>query len=159
MDPRNQEAEDAGNETEHTSELRRSQAEAERMMEILQERGWTVYPEKVPLQGQSGYYCVRTLLNPDGTSSERTHSIRWNMFETPLAPNTVRCQGDPDLLSFVWGHAGHQGFDYFHYTDGDVGFVCYCRGEKGYSLVLRLSTDAEFSPAAIYLLSAYDDAL
>jgi len=146
-------------EAEHTSELRRSQAEAERMMEVLQERGWTVYPEKVPLQGQSGYYCVQTVLHQDGSCSERAHSIRWNIFEDPLVPLTIQCGGDTDLLSFVWQHASHQGFDYFHYDGGDVGFVCYCRAQGGYSLVMRLSAaqDDSFSCNAISLLAEFDE--
>lgn len=145
---------------EHTSEVRRSQAEAERVMEVLQERGWTVYPEKVPLQGQSGYYCVQTVQHADGTSTERAHSVRWNIFGGPLRPVTVGCRHGSDLLSFVWTHSRHAGFDYFTYGDsGDVGFVCYCRATHGYSYVLRVGRHLEgpLDEAAIDLLCAYAD--
>jgi hypothetical protein len=143
----------------HTSELKRSEAEAERVMTVLQSRGWTVCREKVPLQGQLGYYCVQTVHHADGSCSERSHSIRWNIFEDPLRPLTVPCRHDADLLSFVWAHSRHQGFDYFQYGDGDVGFVCYCRAPRRYSLVLRVSAegDVTFSEEAISLLVAFDD--
>jgi len=147
-------------EAQHTSEIRRSQAEAERVMEVLQQRGWTVYPEKVPLQGQSGYYCVRTIHHPDGRCEERAHSVRWNMFADALVPLTIWCGGDIDLLSFIWQHARHDGFDYFHYGEGegDVGFVCYCRAGRGYSTVLRVSSDGvTYSDRAIDTLVAFDE--
>ena len=147
----------------HTSEIRRSQADAERVMEVLQERGWTIYPERVPLQGQSGYYCVQIVHNADGSSTERAHSVRWNIFKSPLRPVTVGCRNELDLLSFIWRHAGHPGFDYFHYDDddggGDVGFVCYCRASRGYSYVLRVgdSLDEPLNGAAVNLLGIYDN--
>jgi len=145
---------------EHTSEVRRSQAEAERVMEVLQERGWTVYPERVPLQGQSGYYCVQTIRNPDGSCSERAHSVRWNIFTDPLIPVTIGCRNERDLLSFIWRHARHSGFDYFRYgEDGDVGFVCYCHATRGYSYVLRVGRFLEqpLPEEAVNLLCVYDD--
>jgi hypothetical protein len=148
-------------ETAHTSELRPSQEEAERVMQVLQEQGWSVYPERVPLQGQSGYYCVRTVHHPDGSCSKRAHSIRWNLFDDALVPLTICCPGDAELLSFAWRHAGHPGFDYFQYSDNDeaVGFVCYCRAAAGYSLVLRVSTSGgeTFSDEAVAMLVAFSE--
>lgn len=132
-------------------------------METLQEHGWTVYPERIPLQGQSGYYCVRTTHNADGSFTERAHSVRWNIFESPLIPVTVRSRDELDILSFVWSHATHPGFDYFHYgddgPDDDVGFVCYCRAILGYSHVLRvdISFDNPLNTAALELLEAFDE--
>ena len=128
--------------SDHTWELRPSQEEAEGVRRRLEANGWVVYPERIPLTGQSGYYCVRTITHEDGTSSQYTHSVRWNLFDTPLQPITIPCRSDAELLGFLWRHARHPGFGFFEYGDErDVGFVCYCRGEQGYSLALRVSTD------------------
>lgn len=149
----------------HTSEVKPSQADAERMVQVLEARGWTICPERVPLQGQLGYYCVRKIHRADGSCTERAHSVRWNMFEGPLVPVTVGCQDDAELLSFVWTHATHDGFYFFHYGDDDdeddtdVGFVCYCRARLGYSYVLRVGDEMadDLSDAALHLLCAYDE--
>lgn len=145
---------------QHTSEVRPSQADAERMVQMLEARGWTACPERVPLQGQLGYYCVQKIHKADGSCAERAHSIRWNMFETPLVPATINCKNQRDLLGFVLGHADHHGFYFFHYGDGpDVGFVCYCRAERGYSFVMRVPGEVEagFKHEALALLCAFDE--
>lgn len=144
----------------HTSELKLSQEEAERTVRLLKNRGWEVYPEKVPLQGQWGFYCVCTYQAEDGECYKKSHSVRWNLYEGPLRPFTIDCQNDGDLLSFVWQHAAHDGFDYFEYGDGDVGFVCYCRGsDTGCSLVLRVGSEIEevLSEEAFELLFFYEN--
>lgn len=146
---------------EHTAELKRSREEAERVAGQLQRQGWEISPERVPLQGQWGFYCVRTFQDSDGEFRTVTHSVRWNLFKNELQPVTVACRNDTDLLSFVWQHAAHEGFDYFEYgqDSGDVGFVCYCHAYAGTSLVLRLNSEIEdaLSEAAFELLYAFDD--
>jgi len=128
---------------DHTSELKRSREEAERAAEHFRLKGWDVYPEKVPLAGQWGFYCVHTWTNSDGSTSKRAHSVRWNIYEQELTPIVIDAQCDADILSFLWQHAGHDGFDHFEYGDGDVGFVCYCQGDRGRSLVLRIGSEID----------------
>ena len=145
---------------QHTWEIKPSREEAEGIMKRLEALGWTVYPERVPLAGQSGYYCVHTVAHEDGSASERTHSIRWNLFDVPLHPLAIVCTSDAELLDFLWGHATHDGFAFFEYgdgDDGDVGFVCYCRGESGYSLVLHVSAETfpTITPPAVEVLRRF----
>lgn len=146
-------------EDEHTSEIKRSREEAERVVQRLKSSGWEIYPEKVPLQGQWGFYCVRTYQDADGECHKHAHSVRWNIFDSELRPVTIHCRDDRDLLSFVWQHAIHDGFDYFEYGDGDVGFVCYCRSGRGRSLVLRVGVEIEpdLSADAFELLYMYEN--
>jgi len=143
---------------QHTSELKRSKEEAERVVQILRKRGWEIYPEKVPLQAQWGFYCVHTFQDDRGECHKLSHSVRWNIYGAPLRPLTIDCHNDGDILSFVWQHSNHDGFDYFEYGDGDVGFVCYCRSELGCSLVLRVGSEIEhlLSEEAFELLYYYD---
>jgi hypothetical protein len=79
---------------------------------------------------------------------------------------TVDCCDDATLLSFLWEHVQHENFSFFEYDDGDVGdvgFVCYCHGGNGYSLVLRLSDDLSMISEAARdvvvhcLASSHDD--
>ena len=121
-------------EENHTSIVKDSQEEAERAVSKLRRSGWEIYPEKVPLQGQWGFYCVRTFQDTDGFCRKRAHSVRWNIFDDELQPVTIACRNDQDLLSFVWTHALHEGFDHFEYGDGDMGFVCYCHAHRQCSL-------------------------
>lgn len=127
----------------HTSELRSSQEEAEEVMSSLQRKGWEVYHERVPLVGQAGYYCVRTLQQADGSEIRHAHSVRWNRFDGPLMPVTIDCRDRRTLLSFMWRHGEHDEFEYFEYGDGDVGLVCYCNADRGWSEVLRISDEFE----------------
>jgi len=145
---------------DHTAELKRSREEAEMAAEALRQKGWDVYPEKVPLAGQWGYYCVNTWVSSDGIERKRALSVRWNLYERELRPIVIDCQKETDLLSFIWQHAGHAGFDHFEYGDGDVGFVCYCQGHVGQSLVLRIGQelDEELSEEAFELLWLYENA-
>lgn len=129
--------------SEHTWEIKPTQEEVESVRRKLEASGWVIYPERVPLTGQSGYYCVRTVKHDDGTSSQHTHSVRWNLFDAPLRPVTILCRDDADLLSFLWQHARYPGFGFFEYGEnGDVGLVCYCHGSRGCSLVLRIGDGA-----------------
>jgi hypothetical protein len=144
---------------EHTSELKRSREEAESAVQKLKKHGWAIYPERIPLQGQWGFYCVSTYQDGKGACHKRAHSVRWNLYDNELRPVTVECRDDLDLLSFIWQHATHDGFGYFEYGDGDVGFVCYCRGRRGQSLVLRVSSDIDhiLSGDAFELLYRYEN--
>ena len=128
---------------QHTSELQDSQEEAEEAMLSLQRKGWTVYHERVPLAGQAGYYCVREVKDENGESVRQAHSIRYNRFKEALFPVTIDCLDKITLLSFVWRHAHHEGFEYFEYGDGDIGLVCYCNAHRGWSEVLRISDDID----------------
>ena len=103
----------------HTSELKPNQEDAEQVMLNLQRKGWSVYNERVPLAGQAGYYCVRTLTSLDGNVVKHAHSIRWNRFIEPLMPVTIDCLRRVTLLSFMWRHGGHHNFEYFEYGVGD----------------------------------------
>lgn len=145
---------------DHTAELKKSREEAEMAAETLRLKGWDVYPEKVPLVGQWGYYCVSTWVSSDGVERSRAHSVRWNLYDRELQPLVIDCQQESDILSFVWKHAGHPGFDHFEYGNGDVGFVCYCRGKQGQSLVLRIGQelDETFSDETFELLWLYENA-
>lgn len=125
----------------HTSELRSSQQDAEEVMRNLQKKGWEVYHERVPLTGQAGYYCVRTLQQADGSEIRYAHSVRWNRFRGELVPVTIDCFSRLELLSFLWRHAHHDDFEYFEYGDDDIGLVCYCNAERGWSEVLRISDE------------------
>lgn len=127
--------------TRHTSELKRTQQAAEEVMLDLREKGWEVYHEKVPLIGQAGYYCVRTIRKKDGSAVRHAHSVRWNRFEEPLLATTIDCISQRSLLDFIWQHGTHQHFEYFEYGDGDVGLVCYCNASRGWSIVLRISDE------------------
>jgi hypothetical protein len=127
--------------SEHTCELKPSQEDAERVVERLRQGGWEIYNERVPLSGQFGYYCVRLVPQEQGGLMQQVHSVRWNLFGDPLVPLTIECLDDTTLLSFLWQHISHENFSFFEYDEGDVGFVCYCHGEHGYSLVLRVSDE------------------
>lgn len=144
---------------DHTAILKSSQEEAEEVAETLKDRGWEVYPEKIPLIGQGGYYCVSTWQDQDGEYIKRARSFRWNLFDNELRPIVVDCQQGTDILSFLWQHTTHPGFDHFEYGDGDVGFVCYCQGEAGRSLVLRVGAELEdiLSDEAFELLWLYQN--
>lgn len=144
---------------DHTSVLKTSREEAEKTAATLKRKGWEVYPEKVPLAGQGGYYCVTTWQDDEGDYVKRAHSVRWNIFEKELHPIVIECQQQNDILSFLWSHSGHRGFDFFEYGDGDVGFVCYCQGSRGRSLVLRIGTELEpdLTPEAFELLWIYQN--
>ena len=144
---------------DHTAILKSSRAEAERIADTLKAKGWEVYPEKVPLAGQGGYYCVSTWQDNDGEYIKRAHSVRWNIFGKELRPIVMNAQQETDILSFLWQHATHPGFDHFEYGDGDVGFVCYCRGNEGQSLVLRVGVEIEdeLSQDAFELLWIYQN--
>jgi hypothetical protein len=144
---------------DHTAELKRSRAEAEKVADALRDKGWEVYPEKVPLAGQWGYYCVNTWHDEDGSSCQRAHSVRWNLYDQELHPVVINCRNDRDLLSFIWTHGTHEGFDHFEYGDGDVGFVCYCQGQRGKSLVLRVGQeiDEALSEESFELLWMYEN--
>jgi len=148
-----------GDYDQHTSTLKSSRAEAEQIADTLRDKGWDVYPEKVPLAGQWGYYCVTMLRDDDGEYFKRAHSVRWNIFSEELHPIVIDCQQETDILSFLWQHSTHHGFDHFEYGDGDVGFVCYCQGERGQSLVLRIGVelDSVLSQNAFELLWTYDE--
>lgn len=132
----------------HTCELKPSQEDAAQVANRLRRSGWEVYNERVPLSAQFGYYCVRVVPQPNGTLIRYAHSVRWNLFEHPLEPVTIDCPDEGTLLSFLWGHSSHENFSFFEYEEGDVGFVCYCRGLSGYSLALRLNEDCELSDTA-----------
>jgi len=125
----------------HTTELKHSQEDAEKVMLNLQRKGWQVYHERVPLTGQAGYYCVRTLKRSDGEEVRHAHSVRWNRFSEPLMPVTIDCLRQRGLLEFMWRHGGHEEFEYFEYGDGDVGLVCYCNAVRGWSEILRISDE------------------
>lgn len=125
---------------QHTSELQDTKEEADRVMRSLRQEGWTIYHERVPLTGQAGYYCVREF-DEGGTPVKQAHSVRWNRFEASLVPVTIDCTDRQTLLSFVWRHGAHEGFEYFEYGDGDMGLVCYCHAHRGWSEVLRIPED------------------
>jgi len=129
------------------------------MAQSLKDQGWEVYPEKVPLAGQCGFYCVHTWQDSKGMLCKKAHSIRWNLFGHELQPIIIDCQQETDILSFVWQHGNHPGFDYFEYGDGDVGFVCYCRGDDQRSLVLHVGQelDETFSDETFELLWLYEN--
>lgn len=127
----------------HTFELKPSQEAVEQAVKLLRERGWEIYNERVPLSGQFGYFCVRVFADGSGKPVQHAHSVRWNLFGKPLIPVTIDCLDDRAFLSFLWQHATHENFSFFDYQDGDVGFVCYCGGESGYSTVLRVSEEFE----------------
>jgi hypothetical protein len=125
----------------HTTELKSNQEAAEVVMRNLQKKGWEVYHERVPLTGQAGYYCVRTLTQADGSEIKHAHSVRWNRFVDELMPVTIDCLFQTTLFSYLWRHASHEDFEYFEYGDGDIGLVCYCNAERGWSEVLRVSDE------------------
>jgi hypothetical protein len=125
----------------HTTELKANREDAENVMRDLQRDGWDIYHERVPLTGQAGYYCVRTVTSADGSETKHAHSIRWNRFSDELMPVTIDCLYQTVLFSYLWRHAWHDDLEYFEYGDGDVGFVCYCNAERGWSEVLRVSDD------------------
>jgi hypothetical protein len=125
----------------HTTELKTNQEDAEDVMRNLQQNGWEVYHERVPLTGQAGYYCVRTVTCADGSEIKHAHSVRWNRFIDELIPVTIDCLYQTVLLSYLWRHVQHDDFEYFEYGDGDVGFVCYCNADVGRSEVLRVSDE------------------
>lgn len=127
----------------HTAELKPSQEDAEEVMRSLQSQGWEVYHERVPLTGQAGYYCVRTVSCADGSEVKHAHSVRWNRFSDPLMPVTIDCFVRTALFGFILRHGAHDDFEYFEYGDGDVGLVCYCNAERGWSEVLRISDEFE----------------
>lgn len=127
----------------HTSELKPSREAAERVVSRMRSHGWEVYEERVPLSGQYGFYCVRVVPDEGGDLVRQAHSVRWNLFDSALVPVTIDCWDDAVFLSFLWRHAGHEDFSFFEYHDGDVGFVCYCEGHRGFSLALRVSDDFE----------------
>jgi hypothetical protein len=128
---------------QHTSELKATKEEADRVMQTLQQRGWTIFHERVPLAGQAGYYCVREVTTEDGEVVKKAHSVRWNRFKDALFPVTIDCTDRLVLLSFIWRHGAHEGFEYFEYGDGDVGLVCYCHAHLGWSEVLRVSDEIQ----------------
>lgn len=142
----------------HTCELKRNQEEAERIVSQMRDQGWEIYSERVPLAGQFGYFCTRLVKQPDGGLTRHAHSVRWNLFGDPLVPITIDCLNDKAFLSFLWQHAGHENFSFFEYQDGDVGFVCYCRGGTcGFSDVLRISDECVpgLSEDALEIVGAY----
>jgi hypothetical protein len=145
---------------DHTAEVKSSRAEAEQIAQELSDQGWDVYPERVPLQGQWGFYCVQSFHSDDGHKRQKAYSVRWNLFDTVLTPIEIDTQHERDILSFIWTHAGHSGFDYFEYGDGDVGFVCHCQGDRGKSIVLRIGSEVDhlLSDDAFELLWIYENA-
>ena len=126
---------------QHTSEVLGSREEAESAMREFQQKGWEVFHERVPLSGQFGFYCVRTVVRSDGSESRLAHSVRWNRFHEPLIPVTIACHTRQTFLSFLLRHGQHESFEYFEYGDGDVGLVCYCNALRGWSDVLQISDD------------------
>lgn len=126
-------------------------------MRRLQAKGWTVYHEYVPLQGQSGYRCIREVPSADGSFVEQCHSVRWNVFQYQLVPCVLECEHEIDLLNFLWRHAAHASFKMFDFGEGDVGFVCHCRADRGYSLALNVSpeTAAGMNESARVVLDWY----
>lgn len=127
----------------HTTELKASEEDAEEVMRTLERDGWEVFHERVPLKGQAGYYCVRTVDCIDGSKIRHAHSVRWNRFLGELIPVTIDCTHQTVLFSFLMRHAAHNDFEYFDYGDGDVGLVCYCNANLGRSEVLRISDEFE----------------
>lgn len=125
----------------HTTEIKANQEDAEEVMRNLQDNGWEVYHERVPLTGQAGYYCVRTVACADGSEIKHAHSVRWNRFAEPLKPVTIDCLQRTVLFGYLLRHAAHGDFEYFEYGDGDVGLVCYCSATRGWSEVLRISDE------------------
>lgn len=122
----------------HTFDLKDSRQSAEREVESYKAQGWEVFHEKIPLTGQIGFYCVREYTTPEGTQGKETHSIRWNQFERELEPVTINCYRKTVLFQYLLRHARHNVY-VFNYSDGDLGFVCYCHAKNGWSEVLRVS--------------------
>ena len=124
-----------------TWEIKGTREEAEQIVRRLQSSGWTVYHERVPLQGQSGYYCVRATETDDGVVVRRCHSVRWNIFQRELIPFIVECETEGDLLGFLWTHGGHSSLEHLDFGDGEIGFVCHCRAERGYSMAMNITRE------------------
>jgi hypothetical protein len=125
--------------TRHTWEVLDNQEKAEQVTKALRERGWTIYRERVPLHGQSGFYCTRTEHDGAGESVKVAHSVRWNLYGKPLRPIAMDAENGNDLLMYLMHHARHPGFEFVDLQDGDLGFVCHCTARVGYSLSIRIT--------------------
>lgn len=124
----------------HTWEVLDTEERAIQVSKILRERGWTIYRERVPLQGQSGFYCTRVEHDEQGEAVQVAHSVRWNVYGQPLQPIATDASNGADLLFFLFYHAQHPGFEFVDLKDnGDLGFVCHCTARAGYSLSIRVT--------------------
>ena len=149
----------AMSEPEHTWTVMRTREAAVQAMRSLQAKGWQVYAANAPLAGQAGFRCVTHSLDDEGGLLPRAHSILWNMYECELTPITLDCSNETDLLSFVWQHGAHEAFGFFEFPEADeVGFVCYCRGHHGRSLVLRIPEELDLNDNAIDFIWEYQEA-
>lgn len=125
--------------TRHTWEVLDNQEKAEQVTKVLRERGWTIYRERVPLHGQSGFYCTRTEPDETGEHVQVAHSVRWNLYGKPLTPIAMDALQGNDLLAYLLHHAKHPGFEFVDLQEGDVGFVCHCTATAGYSISIRIT--------------------
>ena len=145
---------------QHTLTVMRTREEAVRAMRSLQAKGWDVYAANSPLVGQAGFRCVTHVSDDAGGIEPRAHSILWNIYDSELTPITIDCDGEPTLLAYIMRHAHHETFGFFEYPQNDdCGFVCYCRGHVGRSLVLRIPEELEMSVNATDFLWEYEQAL
>jgi len=146
-------------ELEHTYTVMRTREAAVKAMRTLQAKGWEVFTANAPLEGQVGFRCVTHSLDEEGGLSPRAHSILWNIYGCELTPIPVDCTNETDLLSFVWHHGNHERFGFLSFPQSeDVGFVCYCRGHAGRSLVLRIPEELALNDAAIDFIWEYQKA-
>lgn len=145
-------------EAEHTFTIMRTREAAVKAMRSLQAKGWDVYAANAPLEGQAGFRCVTHVSDAQGGLTPRAHSIFWNMYASELTPIIIDCDGDTTLLGYILRHAHHETFGYFEFQNDDTGFVCYCRGHVGRSLVLRIPEELGMGDAAIAFLWEYEQA-
>ena len=147
-------------EPEHTYTVMRTREDAVRAMRGLQAQGWQVYAANAPLLGQAGFRCVTHGVDAEGGLFPRAHTVLWNMYDCELTPITLDCTNEMDLLSFVWQHGNHETFGFFEFPEDndEVGFVCYCRGHVGRSLVLRIPEELDLNDDAIDFIWEYQEA-
>lgn len=140
--------------------IRDSESDAREFASKLQKEGWEVYHETVPLSGQEGFYCVKSLVE-DGDAVRHIKNVVWNMYEQELYPVVMDATCDQDVLSFLWQHASHPGFGYFEWSSGEaVGFVCHCNHQNGRSIALKISEAVQetvLGDAVLDLLAEYYD--
>jgi len=145
-------------EPEHTYTVMRTREDAVRAMRSLQAKGWEVFTANAPLSGQVGFRCVTHSLDDEGGLFPRAHSIFWNLYDSELVPITLDCSNEHELLSFVWQHGAHDNFGFFEFPQNDeVGFVCYCRGHIGRSIVLRIPEELDLNDDAIDFIWEYQN--
>lgn len=138
-----------------TYKVMRTREEAVEAMRMLQKKGWEVYATNAPLSGQVGFKCLSPFKKSDGILVQHSCCIFWNLYDSELVPIVIECQNERMLLDFAWQHGHHESFGFFEYPDGDLGFVCYCQGKNGRSMVLQIDEDLDLNEDACEFIWEY----